>query len=195
MSSQKAFHPDIHTSMTSPGDSPSFGNHTADLGFACRGKIGRAIPKRGREAPAVPDSYSSEEKMKKDQTQSNGVEAMRIRKARHFIQEHCGEEISLRHVAKAASTSPNYLSEKFKQATGVNFVRYVARVRYEKAAELLCQSNLRISEIAFATGFQSLSQFNRTFRKLAGKSPTNYRASLNGHSKDRRNGDYSPSQT
>jgi AraC-like DNA-binding protein len=129
--------------------------------------------------------------MKKNQTQSNGVEPVRIRKARHFIHEHCGEELSLRHVAKAASTSPNYLSEKFKEATGVNFVRYVARVRYEKAAELLCQSNLRISEIAFATGFQSLSQFNRTFRKLAGKSPTSYRAALNGGSRNGINGNHS----
>jgi AraC-like DNA-binding protein len=180
MRSQKPFHPNIAGNMTSPGDAASFVNHTADFRYPRRDKIGGAIPKGGREAPAVPDSCSPEEKMKKEDFQFNGMEPVRIRKARHFIHEHCGEEISLRHVAKAANTSPNYFSEKFKEATGVNFVRYVARVRYEKAAELLCQSKLRISEIAFATGFQSLSQFNRTFRKLAGKSPTGYRAAING---------------
>src|SRR4051812_33675943 len=116
-----------------------------------------------------------------DRKKGNGVESVRIWKARSFIQEHSGEELSLPKVAKAANTSPNYLSEKFKEATGTNFVRYVARMRYEKAAGLLRQSDLRISEIAFATGFQSLSQFNRTFKKLAGKSPSEFRAARNGH--------------
>jgi len=107
---------------------------------------------------------------------SNAVESVRIRKARNFIHAYCGEEISLGKVAKASNTSANYLSEKFKQATGMTFVRYVARTRYEKAANLLRDADLRVSEIAFAAGFQSLSQFNRVFKKLSGKSPTEYRA-------------------
>ena len=107
---------------------------------------------------------------------SNGVESVRIWKACNFIQEHSGEELSLPQVARAANTSANYFSEKFKEATGTNFVKYVARTRFEKAAALLREADLRVSEIAFAAGFQSLSQFNRTFKKLAGKSPTDYRA-------------------
>lgn len=105
-----------------------------------------------------------------------GAESVRIWKARNFIQEHAGEKLSLTKVAAAANTSANYLSEKFKEATGINFVKYVARTRYGKAASLLREANLRVSEIAFATGFQSLSQFNRVFKKLSGKSPTEYRA-------------------
>jgi len=107
---------------------------------------------------------------------NNRAESVRIWKARNFIHEHAGEELSLTRVAAAANTSANYLSEKFKEATGINFVKYVARMRYEKAAGLLREANLRVSEIAFATGFQSLSQFNRVFKKLSGKSPTEYRA-------------------
>ena len=79
-------------------------------------------------------------------------------------------------MAKAVNISPNYLSEKFRQVTGVNFVRYVARTRYENARVLLHDVDLRISEIAFATGFQSLSQFNRVFKKFSGKSPIEYRS-------------------
>jgi len=86
------------------------------------------------------------------------------------------EELSLRKVAKAASISANHLSEKFKQVTGTNFVDYVARTRFQKACGLLRDVDLRISEIAFAVGFQSLSQFNRVFKKLSGKSPSAYRA-------------------
>lgn len=106
---------------------------------------------------------------------SNGAEPVRIWKARNFIEAHASEELSLGKVAGAVNTSRNYFSEKFKQATGMNYVKYVARTRFEKAAALLREADLRVSEIAFATGFQSLSQFNRTFKKFAGKSPTEYR--------------------
>jgi AraC-like DNA-binding protein len=106
----------------------------------------------------------------------NRAEPVEIWKARNFIHEHSDEELSLTKVAKFVNVSPNHLSDKFKEVTGVNFVDYIARRRVEKASALLQNSTLRISEIAFAVGFQSLSQFNRVFRKLAGKSPTAYRA-------------------
>ena len=106
----------------------------------------------------------------------NGVEPADVWRARRFIEQHSADAISLIQVAKAVNISPNYLSEKFKQVTGVNFVKYVARTRYEKARVLLHDVDLRISEIAFATGFQSLSQFNRVFKKLSGKSPTECRS-------------------
>jgi AraC-like DNA-binding protein len=105
-------------------------------------------------------------------------EPVEIWKARKFISENLEEKISLRDVASAVSICPSYLSERFKEVTGEHFVGYVARVRVEKACELLRSSRLRISDIAFASGFQSLSQFNRVFRKLRGKSPRSYRAEL-----------------
>ena len=104
------------------------------------------------------------------------AEPVEIWKARKFIKEHSAEELSLTKVAKAANISRNHLSEKFKQITGTNFVEYVARARFEKACELLRDVDLRISEIAFAVGFQSLSQFNRVFKKFSAKSPSAYRA-------------------
>lgn len=116
---------------------------------------------------------------------NNGAEPGRIWKARKFIHEHSGEELSLTRVAKAASTSAHYLSEKFKETTGINFVRYVARARYEKAAALLRDADLRVSEVAFSSGFQSLSQFNRVFKKLSGKSPTQYRVAARAQQKRR----------
>ena len=99
------------------------------------------------------------------------AEPARIWKARCFIHEHLGEELSLAKVADFVTISPNYLSEEFKRVTGSKFVVYIA-----STCELLIISNLRISEIAFEVGFQSLSQFNRTFKRLSGKSPTEYRA-------------------
>lgn len=103
------------------------------------------------------------------------AESVDIWKARQFIKQYSDEEISLTKVAKAVNISPTHLSEKFRQVTGVNFVDYVARTRFDKACELLADGDLRISEIAFEVGFQSLSQFNRVFKKFSGKSPSAYR--------------------
>jgi AraC-like DNA-binding protein len=104
------------------------------------------------------------------------AEPVEIWKARKLIRDHSDGELSLTEVARSVNLSANYLSEKFKEVTGVNFVRYVGQTRTAKARDLLRNSNLRISEIAFAVGFQSLSQFNRVFKKLTRQSPTAYRA-------------------
>ena len=110
----------------------------------------------------------------------NRAEPVAIWKARKYIEEHSGEELSLPRVAKAVNIHPNYLSEKFKQVTGIRFVEYIARARFNTACDLLRNGNLRVSEIAFAAGFQSLSQFNRVFKRFSGKSPTQYRAAAVG---------------
>jgi AraC-like DNA-binding protein len=101
-----------------------------------------------------------------------------IWKARSFIQDHLDEELSLTKVANFVKINPNHLSEKFRQVTGTNFVDYVAAKRFEEACRLLPDRRFRISEIAFEVGFQSLSQFNRVFKKRSGKSPKEYRAAL-----------------
>ena len=58
--------------------------------------------------------------------------------------------------------------------------RYLSRVRIEKSKNLLLNPNLRVSEIAFEVGFQSLTHFNRVFKKVLGQTPTDYRAQLLG---------------
>jgi AraC-like DNA-binding protein len=103
------------------------------------------------------------------------AEPVEIWKARKLIRDQSDGELSLSKIAKSVNVSANYLSEKFKKVTGVNFVDYVGQTRITKARDLLRNSNLRVSEIAFAVGFQSLSQFNRTFKKLSGRSPSAFR--------------------
>jgi AraC-like DNA-binding protein len=115
------------------------------------------------------------------------VEPAAIWKARKYIEEHAGEPLSLTKVAKIVNRNANHLSENFRQVTGTNFVEYVARTRFANACDLLRNPDLRISEIAFATGFQSLSQFNRVFKRLSSKSPTQYRAAAPGIRENRLN--------
>jgi AraC-like DNA-binding protein/ligand-binding sensor protein len=101
-----------------------------------------------------------------------------ITRAKAYIEEHQTEDISLDEVAKAVHMSTFYFCKVFKKATGINFTDYVSRSRIEKSRNLLLNPNLRISEIAFEVGFQSLTHFNRVFRKALGQSPTDYRAQL-----------------
>ena len=103
------------------------------------------------------------------------VDSPMVTKAKLFITEHQGEEISLRQVSSAVNTSAFYFCKIFKQATGLTFTDYLARVRIEKVKNLLQNPHKRISEAAFEAGFQSLSQFNRVFRKIEGESPTTWR--------------------
>jgi len=101
-----------------------------------------------------------------------------ITKAKEYIQAHEADELSLGEVAKAVNTSSFYFCKLFKKVTGLNFTHYISRVRVEKAKNLLLNPNLRVSEIAFEVGFQSLTHFNRVFKKIIGQSPTEYRAQL-----------------
>src|SRR5258708_3130723 len=109
--------------------------------------------------------------------QHKPTEALSIVRARTYIEEHAGDDLSLAKISKTVNVSANYFSTLFKQATGLSFSDYLARVRVDKAKNLLINPNLRISEIAFEVGFQSLSQFNRSFRRIAGVSPEEYRRS------------------
>lgn len=109
---------------------------------------------------------------------SSHAEPESVVKARQFIEEHHGGQITLSDVARAAHTSTFYFCKIFKKATGFTFTEYLSRVRLEKARQMLVSPNMRISEAAFEAGFQSLTHFNRTFHRLLGESPTEYRAAL-----------------
>ena len=113
--------------------------------------------------------------------QQENAEPPVIKRAREYIHEHQAEELSLNQVAKAVNMSTFYFCKMFKKVAGINFTDYVARVRIEKSKNLLLNPNLRVSEIAFEVGFQSLTHFNRVFKKILGQSPTDYRAQLLTH--------------
>ena len=110
--------------------------------------------------------------------QGENSEPPMITKAKQYIQENYCEEISLGQVARAVNASSFYFCKMFKKATKINFTEYVSRVRIDSARNLLLNPNLRISEIAYQVGFQSLTHFNRVFKKVVGEAPTTYRAKL-----------------
>jgi AraC-like DNA-binding protein len=105
-----------------------------------------------------------------------------VSKARTFIAEHLGEQLSLGMVAQAAHMSAFYFCKVFKGATGLTFTDYVSRARVEHTKQLMLNPHTRVSEAAYEAGFQSLSQFNRVFRRIVGEAPSAYRDHLHGAS-------------
>ena len=110
--------------------------------------------------------------------ESTSAEPPAVTRAKQFIALNQGNAICLATVAKAVNTSTFYFCKLFKRATGLTFTDYLARVRIEKAKALLLDPNRRVSEIAYEVDFQSLTHFNRTFKKIVGHSPSSYRGSL-----------------
>jgi AraC-like DNA-binding protein len=101
-----------------------------------------------------------------------------ITKAKDYVASHQSSSITLEEIARALNISMFHFCRQFKQATGLTFVQYLSRVRIEKAKILLHSKELRITDIAYEVGFQSLTHFNRIFRKLVGHSPTEYRSTV-----------------
>jgi len=103
------------------------------------------------------------------------MESPAISRAKQFINAHLDERISLDDVAAHVCVSPFYFCKIFKQATGMTLTEYVNRRRVEWAKRKLLNPHARVTEVAFDVGYQSLSQFNRSFLKYAGESPTKFR--------------------
>jgi len=98
-----------------------------------------------------------------------------MEKATRFIERNFTDKLRLSTVARAAGFSDDYFSRLFRQATGVSFNDYVAQRRIAHAKELLLAKDKRISEVAFACGFESISHFNRSFKQYTSTSPKVYR--------------------
>jgi AraC-like DNA-binding protein len=110
----------------------------------------------------------------------SSAESPTIARVRTFILEHQTEGLRLGDVAHAVNMSAFYFCKVFKKATGLTFTQYLCRTRIELVKQILLNAETRVSEAAYAAGFQSLSQFNRAFRRVAGEAPSAYRERLHG---------------
>jgi len=93
-----------------------------------------------------------------------------------YIRENYFKPISLEKISKVVNMSPFTFSRFFKRNCGAGFVEYLNRVRTNKASYLLRETEYQIHDIAVECGFESISNFNKVFRKTEGVSPRDYRA-------------------
>jgi AraC-like DNA-binding protein len=98
-----------------------------------------------------------------------------MRGAIDYIRQHYSEKLSLKQVARVAGFYPSYFSELFKERERVTFEAYVARLRLERAKQLLASTEMDVTRVAELSGFRSLSYFCRAFRNATGETPQHFR--------------------
>jgi len=101
-----------------------------------------------------------------------------VEAARVYIAAHLTNDLALTKVAAAVNVSVYYFCKRFRESTGLHFTDYVNRSRVALVKERLLNPHVRVSEAAFEAGFQSLSQFNRAFRRVVGEAPSAFRHRL-----------------
>ncbi|OAB36047.1 AraC family transcriptional regulator [Paenibacillus glacialis] len=92
-----------------------------------------------------------------------------------FLSEHYQESKSIESLSLQLNYSPQYLSRKFKEKTGLSPIEYVIRLRLEKAQCLLLTTDASLQEIARNVGYPDLFYFNRLFKKYMGIAPGKFR--------------------
>lgn len=92
-----------------------------------------------------------------------------------YVQEHPAQELSVSGAAQLARLSESYFAHIFKREMGMSFVDWCNRERIERARQLLCQSDMRVNEIAACVGIDNANYFSILFKKLTGKTPMQVR--------------------
>jgi AraC-like DNA-binding protein/ligand-binding sensor protein len=101
--------------------------------------------------------------------------ASALRRAERFIWDNYTHKISLQEIAEASGLSAPYFSTIFKDEMGENLSCYLNRLRVEKAAAMLIETDLPLNEIAGICGFEDQSWFSKIFKGFTGESPGKYR--------------------
>ena len=102
-------------------------------------------------------------------------DSRRILKVKNYIDDHYKGDMSLEQLANHVGMTPTAFSRYFKLRTGKNLSEYIVDIRLGHAARLLVDTTDSVSEICWATGFNTLSNFNRLFLKRKGCTPTEFR--------------------
>lgn len=135
--------------------------HKASVHLSSKGKSAhQAEPEKQQEQ----DNMSIEEKQQK-----------LITKAIAYIQLHYADDCRMTEVASHVKLNSSYFSVLFKKITGDSFTAYLTRIRMEKAAHLLVTTEMKIFEVATATGFEGSNYFINVFKQYYSISPKEYR--------------------
>ena len=92
-----------------------------------------------------------------------------------YIKDNYMKEINLNNIAAEVNLNSSYLSRIFKQITGISVISFINQYRVQKAIEILNDPCIRVFEAAELVGFHNINHFNLVFKKIVGKTPTEYR--------------------
>jgi len=106
-------------------------------------------------------------------------ESIIIREIKELISNNLEGDLSLDHISKVLNLHPNYISNLYRQQTGIKLSDYILKKRMERAKALLQETNLKIYDIAYLTGFSNPKYFSQVFRSNIGETPSKYRDRVN----------------
>ena len=98
-----------------------------------------------------------------------------ISRAIKYVNENYKNNIYISDVAEYVGLNQVYFGRLFKIYTGENFTDYLINLRMEKAMELLCEGNMKISEVSESVGYDNIKYFSRIFKRRTGKTPIDYK--------------------
>ena len=117
-------------------------------------------------------------RLKKRSEKTLSLDEMFLKKAHQVIEDNYeNEDFGIAQLMTALNVSRTQLHRKLKALIDQSASEFIRKIRVEKAAELLLQSDLNISEISYKTGFKSPTYFTQVFTNTIGKSPTSFRKS------------------
>ena len=99
----------------------------------------------------------------------------KINEAKALMKRNISNSISAEDIARQLNVSYSWLRSRFKAYTGISPTQYHLNLRYIKAKEMLCTTQMSISDIAFALNFETVSQFSSFFAKKEGISPSTFK--------------------
>jgi AraC-like DNA-binding protein len=101
-----------------------------------------------------------------------------LQRVREYVEKNLSEPISLRAAASAAGLEEKYFSAFFHRKTGICFRDWLAARRVDRAIEILTQHDDTITSVAESAGFQDLRTFERSFKRLTGLTPREFKRSV-----------------
>lgn len=103
------------------------------------------------------------------------AESSAVQDAIRYLKKHYCDKSVISRYCEEAHYSPQYISRRFKQETGLTALQYLQKLRIEKCCELLRGSDLSVQEIAHKTGYDDMKFFHKIFRRMLHMSPGEYR--------------------
>ena len=103
------------------------------------------------------------------------IDDSRLNKVFKYSNEHYSEDILLQQIASIANLSKSAFCKFFKNNTGKSYMTFLCDIRIKEACKKILNTEKRISEVAYETGFQCPVSFNRAFKKTVGTSPSQYK--------------------
>ncbi|WP_394914688.1 helix-turn-helix domain-containing protein [uncultured Robinsoniella sp.] len=102
----------------------------------------------------------------------------KMQKILNHIEKHYTEKLLLSDISKLENLSLHYLSHLFKKTLGISFQSYMKQLRFEKALNLLTETDSSILDICIASGFSDIKYLNQLFDEYFGCTPGQYRRRL-----------------